>query len=102
MSTAQATPVALNPTIAAVNSNVLAFTPAVMAGVMAAEQSGADGATKQQAVVNAVLGTSGVLESNTNPNVAGIAGLVNLVLSIFNATGIFSHKKAVAATTASA
>lgn len=86
----------LNPTVAAISSNVTAYTPAVIAGVQAAEVSGQQGASKLQTVVNAVLGTAGALEQSSNPNVAAISALVNLVVSIFNSTGIFSHKSAAA------
>lgn len=81
----------LNPTIAAITSNTLSYAPAVVAGVQAAEITGASGATKQQAVINGILAGSQALEIAPNPNVAAIAALINLFVSIFNATGIFHH-----------
>lgn len=84
-------------TINTITTQTLSYAPAVIAGVQAAELSGASGETKAQAVVNAVLAGSGAAESATNPNVAGIASLVNLFVSIFNATGLFSHKATVPA-----
>jgi hypothetical protein len=88
------TPQALNPTVAAITTDTLTYTPAVIAGVQAAEVTGASGPTKLQAVVNGVLAGSAALEATPNSNVAAIAALTNLIVSIFNATGIFSHKKA--------
>jgi hypothetical protein len=89
MSTANTT---LNPTIAAITSHTITFAPAVIAGVQAAEMSSANGTTKQQAVVNAVLAGARAAEGTPNPNVAAIASLVDLVVSVLNATGLFSHK----------
>lgn len=85
-------PTTINPTIAAITNGTLTYTPAVIAGVQAAEASSADGATKQEAVVNAILAGSQAVESVPNPNVAGIAALVNLTISILNALGLFKHK----------
>lgn len=81
--------------VTAITTQTLAYAPAVLAGVSVAEQSNAPGATKLQAVVNGVLGTSQALESAPNPDVAGISALVNLFVSILNATGVFSHKTSV-------
>lgn len=88
--------------INAINKQTLNYTPAVIAGVQAAETTGAAGDTKLQAVVNGVIATSGALESSSNVDIAGISALVNLVVSIFNATGIFNHKKAAPAVVAPA
>lgn len=85
-----------NTTISAITTQTLTYAPAVIAGVQAAETTGASGTSKLQAVVNGVLAGSQALEGAPNPDVAGIAALVNLFVSIFNATGIFSHKKAAA------
>lgn len=85
-------PTTLNPTISAITQDTASFAPAVLAGVQAAQLANVDGGTKQEAVVNAVLGTTGALESNSNPNVAGIAALANLFVNIFNTLGVFKHK----------
>lgn len=82
----------MNQTIATINTQTITYLPAVLAGVQAAEQSNAAGATKKQAVVNAVIAGARGAETSTNPNVAGIAALVDLVVSILNSTGVFSHK----------
>ena len=86
------TPTTMNPTISAITSQTMAYAPAVLAGVQAAEQSNASGATKKQAVVNAVMAGSQLLTSSPNANVAGIAALVDMFVSILNATGMFAHK----------
>jgi N-acetylglucosamine-6-phosphate deacetylase len=80
-----------------ITADTLAFAPAVLAGVSAAETAAplAPGTTKQAAVVNAVLQGiqvgSGELETSANPTVAGVATLVNLFVSIFNALKVFKH-----------
>lgn len=82
------------PIVTQITSGTIAYAPAVLAGIQAAELSSASSETKQQAVVNAVLAGSQALEGAPNANVAGVAALVNLFVSIANATGLFSHKKA--------
>lgn len=81
-------------TVNTITSDTLVYAPAVLAGVQAAEVSAAPGTTKLQAVVNGVLAASQAGEAVPNATVAGISMLVNLVVSIFNATGLFSHKAA--------
>lgn len=82
----------INPTIVAIDQSVLSYAPAAIVAVQAAEITNASGATKLQSTVSTILAGSQALESAPNPNVAGIAALVNLVVSIFNATGMFNHK----------
>ena len=83
----------LNPTIGKITTGVNDYFPAVLAGVQAAESvPGASGPNKLQAVVNGVLGTTGALANNSNPNVAAIAGLTSLVVGILNELGLFSHQ----------
>jgi hypothetical protein len=81
-------------TVNQINTATLEYLPAVLAGVQAAEQvaPGLPGETKAQAVVNGIIAGSAVLAGDANPNVAGIAALVNLVVSILNAAKIFRHK----------
>jgi hypothetical protein len=80
-----------------ITQGTLAYAPAVLAGVAAAESAAplAPGASKQAAVVSAVLNGievgSGALESSPNPTIAGVALLVNLFVSIFSSLGIFKH-----------
>ncbi len=83
----------MNPTLAAIDQQTLKYTPAVIAGILAAEQLGAGstGAEKASAVVGAV---SASLAGSSNPNVAGIAALVNLGVFIANHLGVFKHKTA--------
>lgn len=81
--------------ITVIDTQILAYLPAVIAGTQAAEQSTASGAAKLQAVVNGILAGSAIEAGSPNVNVAAVASLVNLVVSIFNATGVFSHKTAV-------
>ena len=71
----------------------VAYVPAVLAGVQAAETvDGATGASKAEAVIAGVLAGSQALSGAPNANVANIAALVNLTVSILNALGAFRHK----------
>jgi hypothetical protein len=86
-------------TIEAANAAASAYAPVAIAAVLAAEQSRASGMAKQQAVVNAILAGARMGESVPNANVAGVAALVDLIVSVLNATGVFSHRAPVAAAT---
>jgi len=81
----------MNPIIAAIDQQAANYTPAVIAAIQAAEALGvtATGTQKATAVVTAVSQT---LEGSANPNVAGIAALVNLSVMIANLLGVFKHK----------
>jgi hypothetical protein len=81
-------------TIGTISTQTLTYAPAILAGVQAAEQSTVSGADKKQAVVNAVIAGARAAEGVPNPQVAGIATLIDLFISILNATGVFSHKSA--------
>ncbi len=85
-------------TIQAINNDTIAYAPAVIAGIQAAEATGsitgATGPQKAQAVIDGVLAGSQALENSKNANVAGIAALVDLFVSIFNSLGVFKHKTA--------
>ena len=85
-------------TILGITQQEAAYTPAVIAAVQAAEASGAAGATKKQAVIDAIIAGSRQAESVSNPNVAAIAAMVDLTVSIFNITGLFSRKPKAATT----
>jgi hypothetical protein len=86
-----------------ITADTLTYAPAVLAGVAAAETAAplAPGMSKQAAVVNAVLQGiqvgSGALETSANPTVAGVAVLINLVVSIFNDLKVFKHAAPAAA-----
>lgn len=81
-------------TVNQITSVELQFVPAVLAGVQAAEATGAPGHAKAQAVIDGVIAGSGALagQAGVQPTVAGIAALVNLTVSILNALGIFKKK----------
>lgn len=74
------------------------YIPAAIAAVQVVEAVAptASGADKQQAAVNAIIAGSGVLATSANvPGaVSAIAGLVDIVVSIMNAFGVFSHESA--------
>lgn len=75
-------------TVQLITTDILEFAPAVIAGVTAAETTGAPGADKQTRVLNGVLAGSDVLATDTaHPLVAGIAMLINLIASI-----LYPHK----------
>ena len=78
-------------TVTQIDSQIMAYTPAVMAGVTAAEASSQSGSNKKQAVLSAIQAGTKVGETIPVPQVAAISGLIDLVVSIFNALGIFKH-----------
>lgn len=77
--------------ITSISQQVATYTPAVIAGVQAAEVSGASGSAKLQAVLDGIQAGSAAAELIPIPQVEAIAALVNLVVSIFNSLGIFKH-----------
>jgi hypothetical protein len=82
----------LNPTLESINNQVVTFTPAVIAAVQIAEAAGGTSESKLAKVLDEISGIAGaVSQIPTNPNVAAIAGLVNLTVSLFNAFGKFKH-----------
>ncbi len=84
-------------TVTEITAQVSTYTPAVLAGVQAAEQSGAAGSDKKAAVLAGIQAGAKVGESIPAPIVSGISSLIDLVVSIFNALGLFSHKTSVVA-----
>lgn len=78
-------------TVNDITNQIVAYTPAVIAGVQAAEVTGVSGASKLQAVIAGIQEGSQIAEGIPVPAVSAIAGLVNLVVSIFNAVGLFKH-----------
>jgi hypothetical protein len=80
-----------------ISNQIVAYAPAVIAGVQAAEQAGlqnpaATGADKANAVLVGIQAGSAGLAQTAQPDVAAISALINLCVSIFNALGVFSHK----------
>jgi hypothetical protein len=88
----------LNSTVTQITQNELAYLPAIQAGVRAAETTGADGKSKEQAVINGVLALAQTTATSApQPSVQGISALIFLTVSIFNALGFFKKKTPVAA-----
>jgi hypothetical protein len=81
----------MTDTIAKMDAQIAQYAPLVIVGVQAAEQSTASGATKKQAVLDAIVAGSHVAEAIPVPQVAAIGGLIDLVVSIFNSLHIFGH-----------
>jgi len=81
-------------TINQITAAELQYAPAVLAGVQAAEVSGASGSAKAQAVIDGIMTGAGALAQTQGipPSVSGIAALVNLTVSILNALGVFRKK----------
>ncbi|MGH7184514.1 MAG: hypothetical protein ACREJN_21420 [Nitrospiraceae bacterium] len=74
-------------TVDQINTQTLAFAPAVAAGIMAAETTGASGASKHDAVLDAIQASSAELAglSKDHANIASISGMINMFVSIFKA-----------------
>lgn len=79
-----------------VTNQIVVYTPTAVATVQAAvqiaETTGASGKDKFAAVMKAVQDVSAVAAGIPVPSVSAIAMLINLTVSIFNATGFFAHK----------
>jgi hypothetical protein len=79
-----------------VTNQIIVYTPTAVATVQAAvqiaETTGTSGKDKFAAVMKAVQDVSGVAAGIPVPSVSAIAMLINLTVSIFNATGFFAHK----------
>ncbi len=87
----------INPIIAAIDEDTLTYAPTVANAVVAAEALGPQ-ATGLQKFAAAVTTVSQSLTVSQNPNVAGIAALVNLAVQFANLFGAFKHKTAPAKT----
>jgi hypothetical protein len=85
-------------TINQIDTQAATYAPAAIVGIQAAEAAGlATGATgqqKAQAVLDGILAGARVAEGVPVPQVAAIAGLIDLCVSIFNALGVFNHHTA--------
>jgi flagellar biosynthesis protein FliQ len=81
----------MNPTIAAINTQTLAFAPAVLAAIQAVEAADPHipGTSKRQIVLDSIVGVAKVGETIPNANVAGISLMIDMFVSIFNAAGKF-------------
>ncbi len=79
------------PVVTQITQAELAYLPATIAAVQVAEASGAAGATKKQAVMNALGAGVSELAQSPDPKVATISILVELVWSVLNST-LFKHK----------
>lgn len=77
-----------------IDSTSLQYAPQVLAGVTAIEKTAAElpGETKKQIVINSVLAGAHVAEGIPIPQVAGIAALVDLFVSILKTSGFFKGK----------
>jgi hypothetical protein len=85
----------LASTTAAINKQTLAYLPAAIAGIQAAEVLAPEGTTGEQkfnAVMEGIGATSAALEGSPNVTVASVAALVNLGVLIAHLIGAFRHK----------
>lgn len=82
-------------TVDKITTTELAYLPAVLAAVQAAETVNVSGETKYAAVLDTVTGVSGaVAQTSTDPRVQGIAALIDLTVLLMNRLGSFKHKPA--------
>jgi hypothetical protein len=79
-----------------ISQQTLTYLPAALAGIQAAEHAApeAPGVSKLAAVLAGIQAASQAAEAIPNPQVQGIAALVNLSVAIFNALGTFRHRSA--------
>ncbi len=81
-------------TVDQINTETAKYAPAVLQGVLAVEQAakGLPGQTKEQLIVDAIVAGANAAQNVPIPQVQGIAALVALFVTIFNAAGLFRHK----------
>jgi hypothetical protein len=79
-----------------ISAQTLAYAPVALSAISSVEAADAaiPGVTKKQIAVNMILAGSQIAEGVPVPSVAAAGLLINLLVSILNATGIFSHKAA--------
>lgn len=82
-------------TINKIDNAALTYAPMVIAGIQAAEVSGAAGSDKKAAVVDGILAGAQAAEGLSSPSAAAIGSMVDLFVSIFKALGTFKSKAAV-------
>jgi hypothetical protein len=93
---------AITKVTGAITTQTLIYLPSVLAGVQAAEHASElvvaaggqplPGETKLGAVLAGVQAGSQAMAGSPNPDVASIAALVNLTVSILNALGLFKKR----------
>lgn len=71
----------------------LQYLPYVLGAVQGVETAlaGATGATKKQAVLTAITAAGSVGEQVPEPHVALISKMIDTVVGMLNASGLFSH-----------
>ena len=82
-------------TVDQINHATLTYAPAVIAGVQAAEVSGASGSNKKQAVLDGILAGAKLGENMPIPQVAAISGMIDMFVTIFNSLGLFKKSSPV-------
>lgn len=79
--------------ITTIENDIAKYTPTVLAGVLAVENAAKSlaGQTKKAIVVSMVQTAAHAAEAVPNATVAAIAALVDQVVTILNASGLFGH-----------
>ena len=69
------------------------YAPAILTGIIAVEQAakGLPGDSKASIVINTIAAGAQAAQGVPVPSVQGIAALVNLMVAILNAAGLFKH-----------
>ncbi len=80
-------------TLTTINTEAAKYAPSVLTAVVAVENTAKSlaGATKKALVVNLVQTAARVAEQTPNAAVSGIGCLVDIIVSILNAAGLFTH-----------
>ncbi len=84
-------------TIDQINAETAKYAPAVLAGVLAVEKAaaGLPGQTKQEIVVNTIVtgaqSAAKAAEGVSVPAVSAVGALVDIIVAILNAAGLFTH-----------
>ncbi len=93
-------------TVNTINANAAVYAPAAINGVLAVEQAaaGLPGQTKSDIVVNTIVtGTQAAAkigEALPVPSVQAVSALVDIIVSILNAAGVFKKRNSTPAAAA--
>jgi hypothetical protein len=81
-------------TVSTITTDTLQYAPLALSAVTGVEAAaaGLPGETKSQIAINMVLAAAQTGEAVPVPQVQAVSALVALLVSILNATGMFSHK----------
>jgi hypothetical protein len=86
----------IDASVQKITDETIHYAPAAVAAILAIENAAKPlpGRSKREVAIQAIQASSRVAQGVPSPPVAGIGALVDLFVTIFNATGLFSKTPA--------